>query len=104
MLTDGLLLAVYCPDMPTEAIFRPKKNGAAARRDNGRGETERFEQRLGEILEHATGVFYEKGYDAASMRDLSRATSMSLAGLYYYFESKEDALLGNPEEKAQELF
>jgi AcrR family transcriptional regulator len=73
--------------MPTEATFRPKTNGDAARR-----ETERFEQRLGEILEHATDVFYEKGYDAASMRDLSRATGMSLAGLYYYFESKERLL------------
>jgi AcrR family transcriptional regulator len=73
-------------------LVRPKKNGAAVRADNGRGETERFEQRLGEILEHATDVFYEKGYDAASMRDLSRATKMSLAGLYYYFESKERLL------------
>jgi len=26
------------------------------------------------------------------MRDLSRATGMSLAGLYYYFESKERLL------------
>src|SRR2546422_7461297 len=33
-------------------------------------------------------VFYERGYEGASMRDLSRATGMSLAGLYYYFESK----------------
>jgi TetR/AcrR family transcriptional regulator, cholesterol catabolism regulator len=73
--------------MPTEATLRQKKNGNAAR-----GETERFEQRLGEILEHATDVFYEQGYDAASMRDLSRATGMSLAGLYYYFESKERLL------------
>lgn len=78
--------------MPTEATFRHKKNGDAARRESARSETERFEQRLGEILEHATDVFYEKGYDAASMRDLSRATGMSLAGLYYYFESKERLL------------
>jgi AcrR family transcriptional regulator len=52
----------------------------------------RFDQRLGEILQHATGVFCEKGYAAASMRDLSRASGMSLAGLYYYFESKERLL------------
>ena len=26
------------------------------------------------------------------MRDLSRVTGMSLAGLYYYFESKEELL------------
>src|SRR5450631_481321 len=52
----------------------------------------RFERRLAEILEHATAVFYEKGYEGASMRDLSRSSGMSLAGLYYYFESKEKLL------------
>ncbi len=52
----------------------------------------RFHRRLGEILEHATEVFYEKGYEGASMRDLSRKSGMSLAGLYYYFESKEKLL------------
>ena len=52
----------------------------------------RFDRRLGEILNHATDVFCEKGYEGASMRDLSRASGMSLAGLYYYFESKERLL------------
>jgi TetR/AcrR family transcriptional regulator, cholesterol catabolism regulator len=52
----------------------------------------RFDRRLTEILEHATDVFDEKGYAGASMRDLSRASGMSLAGLYYYFESKEKLL------------
>jgi len=52
----------------------------------------RFDRRLGQILDHATEVFCLKGYEGASMRDLSRATGMSLAGLYYYFESKERLL------------
>jgi len=52
----------------------------------------RFDQRLAKILTHATDVFCEKTYEGASMRDLSRATGMSLAGLYYYFESKERLL------------
>jgi AcrR family transcriptional regulator len=52
----------------------------------------RFDRRLGHILEHATEVFCEKGYEGASMRDLSRATGMSLAGLYHYCESKERLL------------
>lgn len=59
---------------------------------NALGSQKRFDRRLGEILGHATAVFCDKGYDAASMRDLSRATGMSLAGLYYYFESKEKLL------------
>jgi len=52
----------------------------------------RFERRLAHILGHATEVFYDKGYEGASMRDLSRASGMSLSGLYYYFESKEKLL------------
>src|SRR5438270_3056382 len=52
----------------------------------------RYDRRLAEILAHATDVFCEKGYEGASMRDLSRATGMSLAGLYYYVESKERLL------------
>src|SRR5271169_6627404 len=52
----------------------------------------RFERRLAHILVHATEVFYDKGYEGASMRDLSRASGMSLSGLYYYFESKEKLL------------
>src|SRR5258708_33408750 len=52
----------------------------------------RFDRRLAEILTHATDVFCDKGYEGASMRDLSRASGMSLAGLYYYFESKERLL------------
>jgi TetR/AcrR family transcriptional regulator, cholesterol catabolism regulator len=63
-----------------------RRGGPAGPRDS------RFDRRLAEILEHATDVFYEKGYAGASMRDLSRASGMSLAGLYYYFESKEKLL------------
>jgi TetR/AcrR family transcriptional regulator, cholesterol catabolism regulator len=65
--------------------------GVSARRHRPMPAT-RFDKRLAEILTHATNVFCEKGYEGASMRDLSRASGMSLAGLYYYFESKERLL------------
>jgi TetR/AcrR family transcriptional regulator, cholesterol catabolism regulator len=52
----------------------------------------RFDRRLAEILDYATEVFADKGYEGASMRDLSRLSGISLAGLYYYFESKEKLL------------
>jgi AcrR family transcriptional regulator len=52
----------------------------------------RFDRNLARILEHATDVFCERGYEGASMRDLSRASGMSLAGLYHYFPSKERLL------------
>ena len=67
---------------------------ATARRRTSKSDSDhsRFDRRLSEILGHATEVFCEKGYEGASMRDLSRASGMSLAGLYYYFESKEQLL------------
>src|SRR5882757_9932265 len=52
----------------------------------------RFDRRLAQILDYATEVFAERGYEGASMRDLSRRSGISLAGLYYYFESKEKLL------------
>jgi len=47
---------------------------------------------LGKILDHATEVFCDKGYEGASMRDIARATGMSLAGMYHYLGSKERLL------------
>jgi AcrR family transcriptional regulator len=52
----------------------------------------RFDRRLAKILAHAIEVFYEKGYEGASMRDLSRHSGMSLSGMYYYFKAKENLL------------
>lgn len=51
-----------------------------------------FDRRLAKVLQYAEKIFCEKGYEGASMRDLSRASGMSLAGLYHYFESKEELL------------
>lgn len=69
-------------------LARPRRNPRSLRVPNGT----RFDTRLAEILQHATDVFCAKGYEGASMRDLSRASGMSLAGMYYYFESKERLL------------
>src|SRR5947209_7475576 len=68
------------------------KPATLRRRRPAPGPGTRFDRRLAKILVHATDVFYEKGYEGASMRDLSRESGMSLAGLYYYFESKERLL------------
>ncbi len=64
----------------------------SARRSAAAAPASRYDRRLAEILAHAAEVFCKKGYEGASMRDLSRASGMSLAGLYYYFESKERLL------------
>lgn len=51
-----------------------------------------FSRRLAEILACAARVFCEKGYEGASIRDLSRESGVSLAGLYYYFKRKDELL------------
>jgi len=68
---------------------RPHRMPAATAQLARRADGSRFGNRMDEILRHAADVFCDKGYEGASMRDLSRATGLSLAGLYYYFESKE---------------
>jgi AcrR family transcriptional regulator len=70
----------------------PPTSSSVLVRDPGAITESRFDQRLSKILTHAIEVFYEKGYEGASIRDLSRASGMSLAGLYHYFESKEELL------------
>lgn len=51
-----------------------------------------FDEKLALILRTAAAVFADKGYHQASIRDISRATGISLSGLYYYFKSKEELL------------
>jgi AcrR family transcriptional regulator len=44
------------------------------------------------LLRHAAHAFSEKGYEGASIRDISRSSGVSLAGMYYYIESKQKLL------------
>ncbi len=60
------------------------KNSAHNHRDS--------QAKLQHILRHAARVFSEKGYEGASIRDISRSCGVSLSGLYYYFESKQKLL------------
>ena len=52
----------------------------------------RYDQKLEFILRTAARIFAEKSYHSTSMRDISRATNVSLAGLYHYCKSKEELL------------
>jgi AcrR family transcriptional regulator len=40
----------------------------------------------------ATRLFAERGFAGSSLRDLARASGMSLAGLYHHFDSKDTLL------------
>jgi AcrR family transcriptional regulator len=52
----------------------------------------RYDQKLEFILRSAARIFADKSYHSTSMRDFSRATNVSLAGLYHYCKSKEELL------------
>ena len=52
----------------------------------------KYDQKLEFILRTAARIFAEKSYHSTSMRDISRATEVSLAGLYHYCKSKEELL------------
>ncbi len=52
----------------------------------------RYDQKLEFILRTAARIFAEKGYHSTTMRDISRETQVSLAGLYHYCKSKEELL------------
>jgi AcrR family transcriptional regulator len=52
----------------------------------------RYDQKLEFILRTSAHVFAEKGFHSTSMRDIARATKVSLAGLYYYCKSKDELL------------
>jgi len=49
-------------------------------------------QRLREICRLAARVFYEKGYDGASMQDIAKAVGLTKAGLYHHVGSKDRLL------------
>ncbi len=48
--------------------------------------------RLREICRVAARVFYNKGYDGASMQDIAEAVSLTKAGLYHHVGSKDRLL------------
>src|SRR5690606_20295851 len=50
------------------------------------------EERWSELVKVATQVFYEKGYEAASLQDIADRLGMLKGSLYYYIQTKEDLL------------
>jgi TetR/AcrR family transcriptional regulator, cholesterol catabolism regulator len=52
----------------------------------------RRENRRREILDAASRVFFDKGYDASSTQDIADEVGILKGSLYYYVDSKEDFL------------
>jgi AcrR family transcriptional regulator len=74
----------------SEQPFEGAKGPAAvARTSDIRGS---YDERLNHILVAATDLIARVGYERASMREVAKAAGVSLAGLYHYFDSKENIL------------
>jgi AcrR family transcriptional regulator len=54
--------------------------------------TRHYDEKLQLLLKASAKIFAEKGFHHTSVRDIARATKMSLSGLYYYFTTKEELL------------
>ncbi len=52
----------------------------------------RYDQKLELILRTSARIFADKSFHSTSMREISRETGVSLAGLYHYCKSKEELL------------
>jgi AcrR family transcriptional regulator len=57
------------------------------------GGYQRGEETRARIVESAVGVFGERGYDAASTRDIAAAAGVNAPAIQYYFDGKEGVYL-----------
>lgn len=57
-----------------------------------RNGTQKSLDRAQEIYLTAAQLFFEKGFESTSVSDIASALGMTKAGLYYYFESKQELL------------
>lgn len=78
--------------------------GATATTSSETAEIESRKRR--DVIDGARRVFFDKGFDGASMDEIARAGGVSKATIYVYFESKEDlfdALVQVDRRKSAEL-
>lgn len=56
------------------------------------GNSTQSARKLRHILACAARIFGQKGFEGASIREISRVSRVSLSGLYYYVQSKQQLL------------
>lgn len=56
------------------------------------GQQKEGERKIDIIYRTAASILCNLGYEKASIRDIAEATGMTKAGLYYYFDTKEELL------------
>ncbi|MCC5924970.1 MAG: helix-turn-helix transcriptional regulator [Bacteroidetes bacterium] len=70
--------------------------------------TEKMQQRVDErrksILKAAEKLFAEKGFEATTMKDITKAAGTSIGNLYFYFPNKEELMMRLIEEVISEIW
>ena len=69
--------------MSARGALRPKSTHMARKQD----------RRRDQVIDAAAAVFAEKGFHAATTKDIARRVGLLPGSLYYYFESKEAAFV-----------
>ena len=64
----------------------------------------KMSNRRQEIINAAIDLFYEYGYQKASLRDLSRKVGLTQAAIYYHFRNKEEILYTIIEKSSNDLY
>jgi AcrR family transcriptional regulator len=67
---------------PIPPLALPTRNGARAR----------TREKADSLLRAAAALIAEKGFEATAIRDVGRRLQVSLGGMYYYFDGKDDLL------------
>ena len=57
-----------------------------------------------EIISAAIDLFYEYGYQRASVRDICRKVGLTQAAIYYHFHNKEEILFTIIEQFSNQLY
>lgn len=73
----------------TDRLFAHADAASLNRSSDGRTT---YDERLNHVLQAATELIARVGFGPASMRAVAKASGVSLAGLYHYFDSKEQML------------
>ncbi len=81
----------------------PDGIGMAGRKLKGKSRAERAEESRGKILKAAMELFFEKGYEKTTTRDIVLSAGILNGSLYNRFKSKEEILLAIVKEALDEF-
>lgn len=92
----------YDPHQHSDLIYQLVHNatvesGVTVETNEERPGESKAEARKTQILTNSTHVFSKRGFSAATISQIAKATSLSDSTLYEYFEGKADILLAIPE-------